>query len=124
MILNLILLIISKYTLFQSSCIEGIDNCIDCNPLTKLCNKCIKDIYIPDDIGGCQNSKKCFSGKNYCIKCNSEGNLCAEWEDSFFPDDNGGYSYTANCEISEKGKCIKCNENFILIGEENYFTFY
>ena len=123
MILYLFFLIISKITIFKSLCQEGINNCLECNPITKLCNKCvIKNIYIPDDKGGCQNSKKCLSGKNYCIKCNSEGNLCNKCEDSYFPDENGGCSYTANCEISDKGKCIKCKENFILIGEENYFN--
>ena len=115
------LLFISKIFLFKSLCEEGVNNCSKCNPLTKLCIECIKTVYIPDDKGGCENSKKCIPGKNYCNECNSEKNLCKECEDGYFPDENGGCTYTINCEISEKGKCLKCKENFILIGEENYF---
>ena len=121
MYLFFILLFISKIFLLLTLCQEGINNCLKCNPIKKLCIQCIKDIYIPDEEGGCRNSEQCKPGKNYCNMCNSEGNLCQICEDGYFPDENGACSYTDNCEISEKGKCIKCKDNFILIGEENNY---
>ena len=99
-------------------CVEGENNCSKCNPITKLCVKCDKDVYSPDENGGCENAKKCTTGNNYCNEC-SEENICKLCEEGFFPDDNGGCSYTNNCEISYKGQCLKCKEDFILIGKEN-----
>ena len=109
MIIYFIINFISKTFLSQSLCIEGENYCFKCNPITKLCIKCITDVYSPDEKGGCQNSRKCIRGKNKC-------------EEENFPDKNGGCSYTDNCKISEKGKCLKCKENFILVGEVNYFN--
>ena len=96
------------------SCIVGENYCSSCNPVTKLCIKCEKDIYIPDENGGCKNAEKCILGNNYCLECNEEGNLCKECDISYYSDLNGGCSYTDNCEISYKGECLKCKENFIL----------
>jgi len=122
MIIYFIFTFISKIFLSQSLCIEGENNCSKCNPITKLCIKCLTDVYSPDEKGGCQNSRKCISGKSNCLECNSESDLCKKCEEGNFPDKNGGCSYTDNCEISEKGKCLKCKENFILVGEVNYFN--
>ena len=113
------ILIISKLVNLEPSCIEGNNNCIKCHPITNLCAKCDKDIYIPDEDGGCQNYKNCIIGNNYCSECNEEEDLCKICEEGFFPDENGGCSYSDNCEISYKGECIQCKEDFILIGEEN-----
>ena len=102
-------------------CEEGVNNCVKCNYLTKLCTKCEKDIYIPDEVGGCtKGAKKCIIGRNYCYQCSEKEGLCEICEDGYFPDENGGCSYTANCAISEKGECIKCINNYILIGK-SYF---
>ena len=95
-------------------CIEGENHCSSCNPVSKLCVKCEKDIYIPDDIGGCKIIKKCISGNNYCIECNEDNSLCNICDYSYYPDGIGGCSYTNNCEISYKGECLKCKYNFIL----------
>ena len=97
-------------------CQEGLRNCTSCNPITKLCVKCDKDVLVPDEEGGCKNSKKCILGKNNCLECNEDQNLCKTCEDGYFSDENGGCSYTNNCEISYKGKCLKCKDNFIFVG--------
>ena len=102
-------------------CEEGVNNCVKCNYLTKLCTKCEKDIYIPDEVGGCtKGAKKCIIGRNYCYQCSEKEGLCEICEDGYFPDENGGCTYTANCAISEKGECITCLNNYILIGK-SYF---
>ena len=107
-----------KISLSISSCIIGENHCSKCNPITKLCTKCEKDIFIPDENGGCKFSHKCIVGKNNCEECNNEGDLCQKCTEGYFPDENGGCSYTDNCQISYEGKCLECKENFILIGEE------
>ena len=110
-ILIFLVLIYSKST---PSCIEGEKHCSSCNPVTKLCVKCEKNIYIPDNFGGCKNSQKCMPGKNYCLRCNDEQNLCQNCDLSYYPDRNGGCSYTDFCEISYKGECLICKNNYIL----------
>ena len=57
-----IILLISIISLTKHKCIEGENKCLKCNPITKLCIKCEKEIYSPDENGGCQNSKKCRLG--------------------------------------------------------------
>ena len=111
-----IFLIILEIFLCDPSCEEGVNNCTSCNPITKLCIKCDKDVLIPDENGGCTNSKKCELGMNACLECNEENNLCKTCEEGYFPDENGGCSYTDNCEISYKGKCLRCKENFTFVG--------
>ena len=108
-----------KLVFSEPLCEEGEKNCIKCNYLTKLCAKCKKDIYAPDNNGGCIGAKKCIIGKNYCNICSAEGDLCESCAESYFPDDNGGCSYSPNCAISEKGECIECLENFILVGKKS-----
>ena len=115
-----ILLIIYKIVISDPSCKEGVNFCTRCNPVTKLCVKCEKDVFIPDENGGCTYSRKCAFGENYCIECNEEGNLCKNCEDDYFPDQNGGCSYTDYCEISERGICFQCQEDFILVGVSDY----
>ena len=102
-------------------CKEGENHCKICNPITKLCVKCEKDIYSPDNSGGCQNSEKCLGGINHCIECFEDGKLCEICDEGYYPDENGGCSYTDNCEISDEKDCIKCKENFILIGKPDYY---
>ena len=113
------ILILLEISLSLPFCLEGENNCSKCNPITKLCVKCDKDVYSPDEKGGCENSKKCITGNNYCNECSENENICKLCEEGFFPDDNGGCSYTNNCEVSYKGQCLKCKEDFILIGKEN-----
>ena len=112
------IILLLRISLSFSSCVVDENHCTKCNPITKLCIKCDKDIYTPDKKGGCEYSHKCLLGKNNCQECNNEGNLCKICIKGYFPDENGGCSYTDNCEISYKGKCLKCKEDFILIGEE------
>ena len=99
-------------------CQEGFSNCLSCNPITNLCAKCDKDIYEPDDKGGCKLSKKCVIGNNHCLECSEETNLCSKCEEGYFYDEIGRCSYTDNCMASERGKCIICKDNYILIGHE------
>ena len=120
--LKFIYLIFLKISLFTSLCIEDKNHCSKCNPISKLCVKCEKDIYIPDQNGGCEYSKKCILGKNYCLECNKNGNRCEKCIMGYFPDENGGCSYTDNCEISFQGKCLECKKNFILIGEDKEYN--
>ena len=115
------LLLIYLLSSISSKCVIEENHCSRCNPLTKLCVKCDKDIYTPDENGGCGYSHKCVMGINQCLECNENGNLCKNCIEGYFPDDNGGCSYTDNCEISYRGECLKCKKNFILIGQENYY---
>ena len=88
----------------------------------KICIKCELEIYIPDEKGGCDNSKNCIAGKINYLECNEEGTLCKICEDGHFPDENGACSYTYNCETSYQGKCLKCKDGDILIGNNQYLT--
>ena len=118
-ILNLFLYFIIFHLLLCSpNCTEGINFCEQCDPLTNLCIKCEANIYIPDENGGCQYSRKCIVGNNYCVKCNEEGVLCEECGKDYYPDENGGCSLVENCEISYKGECLKCSHYFILVGNK------
>ena len=118
----LIYILFLKISLFASRCIEDSNHCVKCNPVTKLCVKCDKDIFVPDQNGGCEYSKKCILGKNNCLECNINDDLCLKCIDGYFPDENGGCSYTNNCEISYQGKCLKCKNGFILIGEDKEYN--
>ena len=115
---KLIYLLFLKISFSISICTIEQNHCIKCNPMTKLCIKCEKDIYIPDEFGGCEYAHKCTLGVNNCLECNENGDLWLKCIEGYFPDENGGCSYTDNCEIAHKGKCLKCKENFVLIGEE------
>ena len=117
-----IFLLYLKFILSSPYCKEGENHCSMCNPISKLCYKCDKDIYIPDENGGCKNAHKCVLDENYCLECNEQGNSCKNCIIGYFPDENGGCSYTDNCEISEGGHCIKCKEGFILVGRESYLN--
>ena len=101
------------------SCSPGINNCIKCNPLTKLCAICNNpEIYIPNENGGCDGILKCKSGKNYCSECDMNSELCKICEKGYYPDENGSCTYTENCKISFKGECIECNKDYIKIGKK------
>ena len=106
--------ILSVYS--EPKCEEGKNNCVKCNPITNLCLKCDKNVFVPDENGGCENSKKCVVGINYCETCNEKETLCEECDIGYFPDENGGCSNIPNCEVSYRGECLKCIEDFILIG--------
>ena len=109
------ILIIAQISLSVSaSCKEGSKNCAKCNPVTKLCVKCDKNIYALNKKGECEPSKKCILGDNYCIECSEEGNLCKSCDEGYFPDENGACSYSDNCEISFQGKCLKCQKDYVL----------
>ena len=100
------------------SCKVGINNCSKCDPLTKLCLRCDKDILSPDKNGGCVPSEKCIIGNNYCQECNDDETVCKTCEEGLFPDENGGCSFIANCALSYQGKCLECKEDFKLVGYE------
>ena len=115
-------IILIKGILSIPNCEEGKNNCTKCDYINQLCIKCNKDIFIPDENGGCKGAKKCNIGINYCQECQEDSSLCKICEEGYFPDENGGCTYTNNCEISYKGECIKCKSNFILIGENTYLN--
>ena len=117
-----ILLINLQIVLSVLNCTESLRHCSRCNMVTKLCVQCDKNIYVPDEYGGCKNSKKCVLNQNFCMECNEQGNLCSKCEEGYFPDENGGCSYSANCEASYEGKCVECIENFVLVGADNYYA--
>ena len=121
MSIKYLLLIYFQISFILCLCTIEENHCSRCNPVTKLCVKCEKNIYVPDKNGGCENSHKCIMGENQCILCNENESLCTECEIGFFPDENGGCSYTDNCEISYRGECLECKEDFILIGEKNFY---
>ena len=117
---SLLLIFLSlPFSLF--SCVPGQNYCDKCNPITKLCIKCEKDIYIPDEKGGCEYSHKCAIGINQCLQCDSDNKLCKKCFDGYYPDENGGCTYTENCELSFRGECLKCKENYILVGEKSNY---
>ena len=114
-----IFILFMAYSIFSLPiCQVGINNCNKCDPLTQLCLRCDKNIYSPDENGGCSPSRKCELGNNYCIECNEDQNLCKICETGLVPDGNGACSYIDNCDVSFRGKCLKCKNNFILIGYE------
>ena len=120
-ILSFIILI---YKTISSSqlCIPNSNNCLKCNPLTKMCAICNNpEIYIPDNNGGCIGKLKCFSGKNYCNECDEKNELCQKCENGYYPDEYGACTYTENCKISYKGECINCKENYIKVGKNGEF---
>ena len=117
MLINIILLTILE-VIFSQNCIEGENNCAKCHPLTKKCVKCDKEIYIPNEEGICEPSKKCILGYNNCLECNIDENMCIRCDLGYYPDENGGCSYANNCEISFNGECLKCKKNFILVGKD------
>ena len=116
MFIPFIFITIFKFIIDSPYCKEGENLCSLCNPITKLCAKCEKNIYTPDENGGCKASKKCINGNNYCMECDTNEYLCKNCEIGYFPDGNGCCSYTNNCEISYQGNCLKCNYDYILIG--------
>ena len=99
-----------------ANCTEGLNSCIKCNPITKLCEDCGFDVFIPDDKGGCKGSKICKIGYNFCSECDSDNKLCKICERGYIPDENGGCSLSNNCEVSYKGSCLKCFEDFFPVG--------
>ena len=115
------LILIIKILFSFQICNEGNNFCSKCNPVTKLCVKCEKDIYIPDEDGGCKYSRKCILGKNHCLSCKEDERICELCEEGYYPDNNGGCSYSNNCEISYQGKCLECIDNFVLIGKNLIF---
>ena len=123
MLFYCILIALFKIFFSEPNCKEGLNNCAKCNPITKLCVKCEKDIYTPDREGGCENSKKCVLGVNHCIECLENEKFCRKCDEGYFPDENGGCSITDNCEISYKGECLKCKENYILVGKQNSYSY-
>ena len=74
MLIYFIILINFKISLLIPICKEGENNCINCNPATKLCYKCISNFFTPNSKGGCDLSPKCQKGHNNCIEC--EENIC------------------------------------------------
>jgi len=123
MLFYCILIALFKIFFSEQNCKEGLNNCAKCNPITKFCVKCEKDIYTPDREGGCENSKKCVLGVNHCIECSEDEKFCRKCDEGYFPDENGGCSITDNCEISYKGECLKCKENYILVGKQNSYSY-
>ena len=118
----IIYMLFIKIIQISSSCIQGFNHCLKCDPTTNLCYKCEKNIYSPDEKGGCKYAQICEEGNNNCIECEKDRNLCKICEKSYFPNENGQCSYTKNCELSEKGKCLKCEDNFILIGKDSEYS--
>lgn len=119
---NLIQLFIFLFILnpvfLSTICKEGENNCLRCDPLTKLCSKCSLDIYSPGEDGGCSPLRKCILGKNYCSECDEDEKKCLRCEPGLYPDEIGGCSFVGNCEISYRGQCLECLEDYILIGGE------
>ena len=111
-----IILTIFKISFLYPYCEENQNNCLICDPLTKLCIRCSLEIFSPNEEGGCSPISKCKLGKNYCLQCDELGKDCINCEHGLYPDENGGCSFVNNCEISYKGYCLKCKNEFILIG--------
>ena len=116
-IITIFLIILQISLSFSEVCKEGSKNCAKCNPVTKSCIKCDKDIYTLNIKGECEPSKKCELGYNYCVQCDEKGKLCKECDIGYYPDENGGCSYSDNCKISYQGKCLNCNADYVLLSE-------
>ena len=116
---SLLLFNIISIVLNEPNCTEGINYCSRCNPIAKICVKCEKDIYTPDESGGCKNARTCRVGTNYCVDCFEDGHLCRLCDEGYFRDGNGGCSLTDNCEVSYRGECLKCKDNYILMGKKS-----
>ena len=120
---HFLFLINIEYIILFPNCQFGVNFCEKCHPITKLCVECEKNVYTPDENGGCKPLKKCIEENNHCFECNKENNLCQKCEESYYPDENGGCSYTNNCEISYEGKCLKCKKDYILLGKNDDYLF-
>ena len=114
MLIYFIILVNFKISLLFPICKEDENNCIKCNPTTKLCYS-ISDFFTQNSKGGCDLFPKCQNGNNNCIEC--QGNICKKCQKGYFPDAVGGCAYTKNCLISANGICNKCIDNYILIGK-------
>ena len=121
MSIKYLLLVYLKISFILCICTIEENHCSRCNPITKLCAKCDKDIYAPDKKGGCGLAHKCVVGLNQCAECDENGKICEKCIEGYFPDENGGCSYTDNCMISYRGECLECKEDFILIGKDNVY---
>ena len=108
------------FPLTFETCTPNKDHCILCNPLTNLCIKCDKNIYKPDENGGCEFSKTCKIGQNYCHTCNSNENFCSSCDLGYYADESGGCATTENCIISYKGECLQCTEDYYLLGNDKF----
>ena len=120
MFIYILIFIIIKIISIYALCSSGENYCSKCNPITKKCSKCEKDIYEPNNYGGCDIIKKCSLGNNYCLECEENNFICKKCEIGYYPDEYGGCSYSTNCELSFQGKCLICKKNYILVGIENY----
>ena len=109
-------LIFIKISFSDYICKEGENFCSRCNPITKLCEKCEKDIFILNENGICEKANKCIPGINYCSQCHIDSFICEICDEGYYPDENGGCSYTNYCEISYRGECLKCYNDSILVG--------
>ena len=85
MILYFILIINLIQVFLFPLCQNEQNNCMICNPVTKLCAKCSLDIYTPNDNGGCSPISKCTLGKNYCSKCDELGKNCVSCQTGLYP---------------------------------------
>ena len=121
MFIKIILIIFLQLYFSECSCVIDKNHCSKCNPISKLCIKCDKDIYAPDENGGCGYSHKCELGLNYCIQCETNQKICQKCVDGYYPDENGGCSCADNCEISYRGECLKCKEDYVLIGDDSLY---
>ena len=59
LIFCIIFSLIIKIIFSSPSCQETKNFCFRCNPFTKLCEICDKDVFIPDKNGGCVGIRKC-----------------------------------------------------------------
>ena len=118
MVKYIIIFIYISLSISMPVCIERVNYCSRCDLITKLCITCEKDIFIPDNNGGCIPIKKCIFGINHCYECEEDSSLCKKCEDGYYPDEIGGCSYTKDCEVSSEGECLTCKEGFILIGSD------
>ena len=120
-----LLLLISLSKIVFPQCVNFRNYCSKCDPKTNLCAICAKkDIFVPDQKGGCKGIKKCTPGKNYCAECEGkDGELCEKCDEGLYPDENGGCSNTNYCSISYNGECLKCIEDYVLLGDSSKFKY-
>ena len=104
----------------KQKCIVGINNCIKCNELGDLCERCDEGYFL-DENNGCSYTDNCLISKNgECLQC-KDNYILIGLEDnikickSLFSED------LKNCiKINnETGLCEECKENFYLnIGDK------
>lgn len=84
----------------------GLEDCINCDPLTKTCISCIKGSFLTHE-------KKCQRCKANCQTCGSLA-TCSQCNDGFYLLNNFCIPCSSNCETCISKICTRCIPGFYI----------